>query len=162
MVTRQSRRAMLLSVALVVCLTLLSRVAGAQEGPPRSVTTGVAEGETWLKWDPRTKLGFVRGYLMGIRVGSRSGCFWYDDFAKLNTASKGPSDTPLAKCLQSVPIFSKPPEHYVRAITDFYQTYPGDRGLNLESLISKLSDREHKTLSDIDGWFRSPSNREYQ
>jgi hypothetical protein len=149
----------LMSFALIVCMAVFSPRTVPQELPPRSVSTGVAEGNTWLSWDPKTRLGFVSGYLVGIRAGNRGGCFWYDNFTKPKSTFDNPADTPLAKCLQNVPLFSKPPDYYQKQITNFYEIYPSDRGLNLESLLSQLSGKEGKSLKDIDAWFRAASGR---
>jgi hypothetical protein len=147
--------------AALLGMLILSWTASShpQEMPGTSVTTGVAEGTVWLRWDKRTRLGFVRGYLMGIGAGNRGGCFSYDNLSKSSESVTDPTNTPLAHCLKIAPTFSKPPEEYQKEMTEFYRTYPDDRGLNLESLLRQLSDQESKNLRGIDDWFKNRTGK---
>jgi hypothetical protein len=145
---------------IIVVLTAITSVSGSHvwkqtgqlQQSATSVTTGIAEGEIWLKWDARTRLGFVRGYLIGLGVGNRNGC---SSYAQLANATTSLAEMPIAKCLANVPKFSRPPEEYASAMTRFYQAYPKDVGLNLESLLWLLSDNQTKTPEQVDAWFRA-------
>jgi len=125
-----------------------------QESAATSVTTGTAEGKAWLNWDKSTRLGFVRGYLVGVRAGNRTGCFSYERLVETHTAASL-NETPVSRCLANAPTFSKSPQEYAKMMTQFYRTYPRDAGLNLETLLWLLSDKQAKTPKEADAWFRA-------
>lgn len=145
----------LLTVTIFAAVCTLPYKAGSKPlaRSQASVTTGTAEGKIWLNWDSETRLGFVRGYLVGIRAGNRMGCSSYDKLFGTRTA-KSLDEIPISKCLASAPTFSKPPEEYSKTMTSFYQEYPKDTGLNLETLLWLLSDKQAKTRQEVDAWFR--------
>jgi hypothetical protein len=149
----------LLTMTIFAAVCALPRMAGSkplprnQESAATSVTTGSAQGKVWLNWDRETRLGFVRGYLVGVRVGNRTGCSSYERLAGTRAATSL-AEIPLSKCLANGPTFSKPPEEYANIITQFYRMYPKDVGLNLETLLWLLSDEQAKTPQQADAWFR--------
>jgi hypothetical protein len=139
---------LLILLALIGCCAV-----SAQEPRIRTVKTGQADGSTWQQWNGETRLGFVRGYLVGFHVGHRDGCFWYDQRSQPSRSVRDPMDTPLAKCLASAPQFSRTPEEYEAQLTAFYKSYPHDIGLPLDELMRMLSGPENRSLKEIDQLF---------
>jgi hypothetical protein len=135
---------------LFLLSTFMVDILNPQQNRIRSVTTGGPQGSVWLQWDERTRLGFVRGYLLAISVGYRDGCFWYDDFVRLPQEAKNPAELPFAKCLASGLKFSQTPEYYSKQLTTFYKSYPQDTRLPLDELLRSISDSQNKSLKEID------------
>jgi hypothetical protein len=146
------------TVCALPCMAASKPLPRQQESAATSVTTGTAEGKVWLNWDRATRLGFVRGYLVGVRAGDRTGCSSYERIAGTHAASSL-AETPISKCLADVPTFSKSPEEYAKTMTQFYRMYPKDAGLNLETLLWLLSDEQAKTPQEADAWFRARGKR---
>jgi len=128
---------------------------GSAQDRIRTVTTGAAQGAVWLGWDRNARIGFVRGYLSGIHVGYRDGCFASSDKDARATTLRSPLDSPFAQCLDKALRFSKEPDYYEEEITRFYATYKSDVGLSLDELLRLLSDSENKTPEEIHRWFAS-------
>lgn len=117
----------------------------------RIVTGGPAEGEIWLGLDANGRLGFVRGFIVGVHAGNTDGCFRYD----LTQPSKGVKNLaglPFNKCMAGAPSFSKEPDYYVAQMTAFYKDYPADVGFPLSELMIMLS--KNKTLKEIDEYLK--------
>jgi hypothetical protein len=142
---------------LFVFFVMAAGTLGSQQNRIRTVSTGAPEGSAWLQWDPSMRLGFIRGYLMAVRVGYRDGCFWYDDFARPTQQISDPNKSPFARCLAAGLKFSKTPEYYSDQVTAFYSTYSKDVGIPLDELLRSLSDSEGKSLDEIDRQIGSPS-----
>jgi hypothetical protein len=117
------------------------------------VTTGRAEGKTWLHWNLTMRVGFVRGHLAGFRVGNLTGCISCDKLAGVHVPAPL-NEMPIAKCLASAPEFSGIPEYYANLMTQFYRTNPKDVGLNLRTLLALLSDNRTKTPAQIHAGYR--------
>jgi len=142
-------------IAVVIGLTGLISTTTAQqqeESRIRTVRTGASEGKLWLSWGRGTRVGFVRGYLTGIHVGYRDGCF---ESSKDQPSSATPTatDSPFGHCLSKSLRFSNTPEYYEIQITRFFATYKSDLGLPLDELLRLLS--EGKTLDQIHEWSAS-------
>jgi hypothetical protein len=129
----------------------LSGLAGvtlnSQENRLRPAISGAGDRVPWLSWDQSARIGFVRGFLVGVRSGYRNGCNWYDDFAGPKSYPLG--EGPFQKCVSALSNFSKSPEVYAKQITIIYQTYPESGHLLLEELMMEMSDSEFKSLKDI-------------
>lgn len=124
-------------------------VSRSQKTLVTPVITGVAEGKIWLHWNRTMRLGFVRGYLTGFRVGNQTGCLSNDKLSGAHTPAPLKA-TSIAKCLAGAPEFSKTPEDYANLMTQFYRAYPKDVGLNLQTLLALLSDSQTRTPAQID------------
>jgi hypothetical protein len=135
-------------------VAVLITLAGAQNRI-RTVTTGAPQGAAWVRWDRSARIGFVRGYLSGIHVGYRDGCFLSNDKNASPTALRSTLDSPFAQCLDKALRFSKEPDYYETEVSRFYLTYKSDIGLPLDELLRFLSDSENKTPEEIHEWFAS-------
>jgi hypothetical protein len=146
-----SKKAWYIGVLSLLCvLSAIAVPSGHQEPRINTQTSGAAPGSIWLNWDESTQLGFVRGYLVGVHVGYRNGCFWYDNLQRPNQTTVDPTQTPFGRCLRHAEDFSDAPEHYSSKITEFYKSYPRDLMLPLDELLRFLSDSEKKRPNEID------------
>ena len=142
-------------LALVIGLTGLISITTAQqqqESRIGTVRTGVSEGKIWLSWRRDARLGFVRGYLTGIKIGYMDGCFAASN-DQPSPATRNPVDSQLGRCFSKSLRFSDTPEYYETEITRFFTTYKSDLSLPLDEVFRLLS--EGKTPDQIHEWFVS-------
>lgn len=141
---RQSVMMLLMRKNSVVVLVCLFACWGCERGPANLrqlplVQSRFAEGETWMRFSPMQRDGFVRGYIVAYRDAAHHGCSF----------GKGPD---YSACMDEMPQFGKPAESYVSSMTEFYTRYPQDRTLPLTFLLDFLSDQHSAGLGDIDRW----------
>ncbi len=50
-------------------------------------------------------------------------------------------------------------DHYVKQVTDFYESFPSDRTVPFEEVAKKLSDSENMTPQQMHKWFEEHGHR---
>ena len=116
------------------------------------------DGEQWLLWDALERKGFISGYLSGYKSGHNEGCGQAITYLVSQApASKGPD--PRAFCENAQLAFSEDKAHYIKTITEFYNTYANDREIPLPMMMWLLSDQQNKNPTQIHEWYVSGGNR---
>lgn len=138
--SRLTRRWYLACFAVALSIIVAEPVSGQRE---------CCEGDRWLKWKPAARETFVFGYALGYGEGHSNGCFQgtkgWPDRAKLDY-----ENDPRRKCLEQQLDFSKGTDYFVKAITDFYTRYPGDRDIYINEVLEQLG--KGLTLEQIHGY----------
>ena len=98
----------------------------------------VCAGDLWQRFTPKAREAFVDGYVLGSDIGHSEGCHQgtkgWPGRAKLDIA-----DDPTMKCLEQLPDFSKGADYFVKAISEFYKRYPGDRNISVTDVLDQLA-----------------------
>jgi hypothetical protein len=107
-------------------------------GSPRLVAQReCCEGNRWLKWSESRREAFVDGFLIGYQNGYVGGCV--NGTANVPPEAKpGTEAGAITKCGDEMPDFSSGTIKLVRAVTDFYQQYPGDRDIYIHEILEQL------------------------
>jgi hypothetical protein len=105
---------------------------------------GVSDGERWLKWNDEARVAYIDGYLWGLEGGYYEAC----RVAEKMWVTR-PTGLPGEKCVEKMPKYSKSSNHYAELITDYYRSYPGDRGVLVRRLLQGLTDDHTETLQQL-------------
>ncbi|MGA2609018.1 MAG: hypothetical protein ABSH01_16370 [Terriglobia bacterium] len=130
-------------------------ILGVNHAPAADEST---EGDAWLRMNPDTRTGFLRGYTIGLSRGFAEGCDTYRSIEKPRTRDL--RNDPFANCLNARGRgFSQPVDHYVKQVTDFYESFPSDRTVPFEEVLKKLSDSDNMTPQQMHKWFEEHGHR---
>ncbi len=125
--------------------------------PGRSFgANALVEGADWLKWTDETKLAYVSAYLWGHQRGFRDGC---EAGQRIYSAGK-PKGLPGEKCLPQAPAYSRYLERYAVTITEFYRTYPDDKGVPISTLLDGMSDQRNLTVKQMHEYYGSGARKQ--
>jgi hypothetical protein len=136
---------MLISSALLG-ITVFREGASSQSEPPH----GNLLGDTWLRMTPSEKAYFVEGYRRGSSAGHDDACALFSPSLKEQLPPVSTSSgIVLDPCQGRSRSWPQGTQELVSQIDDFYQRFPGDRGINLTNLIQNLSDQGGLTIEQI-------------
>jgi len=151
--------------AVGLVLTVIAAIAGmssaheTQEKKPQAQQTinrfpesrARLQGEIWLSWDERDRIGFIRGFMTGYEIGHYSGC----SYGITLFQSEFVSAVKHGECRQKKLRYNESIATYENQMTRFYTLYPQDRDLPMGRLLTELWSPERKTLEQIHEWLES-------
>ncbi len=143
-------------IGVLILLVIISVSAAARPGQ-------IDRGGEWLSWSPQQRATYVDGFISGYLQGSHRACDDADELfevGKMHRLGHGqyPGEMPSARCLARVETYSKTrytetsgPDFsaYSGVITEFYTRYPQYGGIPFVNLMKALSDRNHRTSSQL-------------
>ena len=107
------------------------------------------KGNDWMSWTAETRLAYVAAYVQAYAEGFRVGC----DAGKEAYSTKIPKWDAGEKCVGSGKTFSKSEEDYVDRITEFYQSYPADRHIQIRKILEGLCDERQLTPQQMHHYY---------
>lgn len=108
-----------------------------------------------MKWSDETRLAYVSAYLWGYGRGFRDGC---EAGERIYSAGRS-RGLPGEKCIPEHPAYSKNLENYAGVITEFYRTYPDDKGVPIFKLLDGMSDQKSLTLKQMHEYYGSSARK---
>ncbi len=107
------------------------------------------KGNDWMGWNAETRLAYVAAYVQAYVEGFRVGC----DAGKEAYAKKIPKGDTGQRCVGRGKTFSKSEEDYVDKITEFYQSFPADRHVQVANVIEGLCDERQLTPQQMHQYY---------
>ena len=130
----------LIGLLLMTGLILLVVVVVPQR---HSAAHGI-DGYAWLSWSNDSRQLYLLGFLHAYRMGFADACLAANDIAKSQWTINE-----ISACKDKGMSFSRDLPDLNKAITEFYQQYTGDRGLELDVLLRQFSDQKHRSAKEI-------------
>ena len=109
------------------------------------------KGDDWMSWGAETKLAYVSAYVQAYVEGFRVGC----DAGKEAYAKQIPKWDAGERCVGRGKTFSKREEDYVDKITEYYQSYPTDRHVQVGKILDGLCDERQLTPQQMHQYYGS-------
>lgn len=108
------------------------------------VTVGSSSGQRpccqrqlWLQWKESQRETFVNAYTFGYLAGLNKGCETGVQYPQGQVESRSQVER-LRQCRDSSVDFSKGTDYLVKAITDFYDRYPGDDDIRPDEVLEQI------------------------
>ena len=142
-------------IAILTVVFALIALVGAQDN---QAGDDLAQGAIWLRWSKEQRATYVTGYVRGVKKGYASGCRAAEKI-RPQQKFKNTELSSFGQCVAQAPSFSRDPSTYQDEVTQFYNSFPKDRELAIDRVLDLLSDRESKSLTEIDKMYHSGSLR---
>jgi hypothetical protein len=135
------------AIRVLVTLGALALVLAIM--PQKAVTLrGGLNGDDWLQMDKRERLGYVGGYLDGLREGWARGCFNATNIVGEKEWTEFGRD-PTSLCMDREPLYPKRPRVYSALLTQYYEMFEDDRRVPFRELIELMASPPERTLTEI-------------